>query len=68
VRFGERPPPGWTRINDSMFRVLQHSEEAKDMVLRGEYHMPPDAARVLNNYLAPGLRGNPLYDCYFQFQ
>jgi len=64
VRFGEKPPAGWTRINDSMFRVLQHSEEAKGMVLRGEYHMPPEAARVLNNYLAPGLRGNPLYDAF----
>jgi integrase len=56
VRFGERPPPGWTRINDSMFRVLQHSEEAKDMVLRGEYHMPPEAARVLNKNVWTTLR------------
>jgi hypothetical protein len=64
VRFGERPPDGWTRVNDSMFRVLQPSEEAKGMVLRGEYYMPADAARVLNNYLSPGLRGNTAYDIF----
>jgi hypothetical protein len=64
VRFGDAAPAGWTRVNDSMFRVLQPSEEAQGMVLRGEYFMPSEAARVLNNYLAPGLRGNPLYDVF----
>lgn len=62
VRFGEQAPADWTRVEDSMFRVLQPSEEAKGMVLRGEYYMPKEAARILNNYLSPGLRGNPLYD------
>jgi hypothetical protein len=35
---------------------------AGGMVIRGYYYAPAEAARVLNNYLAPGLRGNPLYD------
>lgn len=64
VRFGEAPPEGWTRVNDSMFRVLQPSAEAQGMILRGEYYMPKEAARILNNYLSPGLRGNPLYDLF----
>lgn len=66
VRFGEKPPEGWQRVNDSMFRVMHYSEEAKGMVARGEYWMPADAARVLNNHLSPGLRGNTLYDVFRQ--
>ena len=64
VRFGEQSPSGWTRVNDSLFRVMHYSDEAKGIVVRGEYYMPGEAARVLNNYLAPGLRGNPLYDVF----
>jgi hypothetical protein len=34
------------------------------MVIRGHYWAPEDRATVINNYLAPGLRGNPIYDTY----
>ncbi len=33
-------------------------------VIQGYYVVPADAARILNNYLAPGLRGNPIYDAW----
>jgi hypothetical protein len=34
------------------------------MVIRGHYWAPEDRATILNNYLSPGLRGNPIYDVY----
>lgn len=43
------------------------SVHAGGLVVRGRYYMPPDAARVLDNYLAPGLRGNAIYDLVRHF-
>lgn len=34
------------------------------LVVRGFYYAPNAVARVLNNYLSPGLRGNAIYDAY----
>lgn len=34
------------------------------MVVRGHYWAPEDRATVINNFLSPGLRGNPIYDAY----
>jgi hypothetical protein len=42
----------------------QDTVSAGGMVIRGYYYAPAEAARVLNNHLAPGLRGNPLYDTF----
>jgi hypothetical protein len=33
-------------------------------VIGGHYYGPPDAVRILNNYLSPGLRGNATFDMY----
>lgn len=52
VPFDERPPAGWTRIND---KIAQAGSA-------GMYYAPDAAARVINNYLSPGLRGNVIYD------
>ena len=41
---------------------MQYSEQAKGMVLRGEYYAPDAAARIINNHLSPGLTGNAFYD------
>jgi hypothetical protein len=30
----------------------------------GDWYMPEQAATVLNNYLSPGIHGNPLYDAF----
>jgi hypothetical protein len=34
------------------------------LVVKGQHWAPEPVARVLNNYLQPGLRGNALYDSY----
>lgn len=62
VPFGGKAPDGWTKINDNIARVLQYSDEAKGMVLRGEYYAPEPAATVINNHLSPGLTGVGAYD------
>ena len=62
VAFGAKAPDGWTKINDRIARVMQYSEEAKGMVLRGEYYAPDQAATLINNHLSPGLSGNRIYD------
>jgi hypothetical protein len=33
-------------------------------VIKGHYYGPPDAVRILDNYLSPGLRGNATFDIY----
>ena len=37
---------------------------AGGLVINGYYYAPADAAKIINNYLSPGLRGNWLYDLY----
>jgi hypothetical protein len=34
------------------------------VVVKGHYWAPEDRATIINNYLSPGLRGNPIYDAY----
>jgi hypothetical protein len=63
VKFLDDHPAGWTKINDSIARVLQKNEgEGGGMILRGEYYAPDEAATLLNNHLSPGLRGNTFFE------
>lgn len=64
VKFGQKAPEGYVKINDKIARVYQRSEAEKGFIIRGEYYAPEPAARILNNYLSPGLRGNALYDAF----
>lgn len=80
VRSGGEIPSGYTRINDKIATVfgpreggVQLPAEANirpeevrvpGMRIMGEYWAPEPVARIVNNYLSPGLRGNPLYDAY----
>jgi hypothetical protein len=64
VPFGQHAPDGWTKINDKIARVNQFSEEAKGMVMRGEYYAPDEAATLINNHLSPGLQGNAFFDAW----
>jgi hypothetical protein len=34
------------------------------LVVKGQYWAPEAAARIINNYLSPGLRGNAVFDSY----
>jgi GGDEF domain-containing protein len=53
VAHGGRVPAGYTRINDNVARTA-----------KGNLYAETDVARILNNYLSPGLAGNKLYDAY----
>ena len=46
VRFGEKPPVGWTKINDKVARVFQYSEPEQGMIMRGDYYAPDQAAKI----------------------
>lgn len=48
VRKGRKPPSGYVKINDSIAKVGS----------RGEWYAPEGAARIINNYLSPGLAGH----------
>lgn len=64
VKAGQQAPDGWARINDKIATVYAPRTEGGAMAIRGEYWSPEPVARILNNHLSPGLRGNPLYDAY----
>jgi hypothetical protein len=56
---------GWTVMEDPLAAVFQWSPEEKGFVYRGQYAMPEQAARVINNHLMPGWRpGNPIGDLF----
>jgi hypothetical protein len=61
-KLGEAPPTGWTRIDDSMFKPRYTQEGVRGLIESGNYYMHPDAAKVFNNWLKPGLRGDWRYD------
>lgn len=62
VKFGARPPTGFTKIDDKIAKVYQYSEADKGLIQRGQYYAPAEAAEILNHYLSPGLRGNVFFD------
>lgn len=64
VRAGKAPERGYRRIDDAIARVYGPPTEEGAMTVRGEYYAPEPVATVLNNYLSPGLRGNPIFDAY----
>lgn len=73
-------PDGYAKINDNIATVFGPREgmvtlpaganiapEDVGVIGRrviGEYWAPEPVAKVVNNYLSPGLRGNALYDAY----
>lgn len=73
VPAGGRPDFGHIKINDRIARVYGPrgwkivDEEGRQMPgqkVLGDYYAPEDAARIINNYLSPGLRGNAVYDSF----
>jgi hypothetical protein len=64
---------GYTQINDRIARVFapkgwkivdEAGETMPGQKLLGHYWAPDDVARVINNYLSPGLRGFAPYDAF----
>ncbi len=78
VKATERAPEYYTKIDDRIAQVTSirpdstfgnppNSTTVKGMpelVIRGHYYAPDPVARILNNYLSPGLAGNPAYDMW----
>jgi hypothetical protein len=73
VPAGETPEVGHTQINDKIARILgpkewqivnEAGEQMPGQKLLGHYYAPDDAAKVINNYLSPGLRGFAPYDAF----
>jgi hypothetical protein len=73
VREGDKAEPGYVQINDRIANVSAPRDwkvvnaEGKEMpgqTTLGHYYAPEDAARVVNNYLSPGLRGFAPYDAF----
>lgn len=64
VRPGGEIPEGFVKIDDRFADVVSKNE-AGEVVIRGKYMAQRDAARILNNYLSPGLAGKSyIYDLY----
>lgn len=57
------PPAGYAKINDNIANVIEYRPTTKadgtpgapERILHGHWYAQEDAARVLNNYLSPGL-------------
>jgi hypothetical protein len=59
VRANERAPAGYTKINDKFSTVMRRTPQSLEIM--GYYYAPEDAAKVMNNYLSPGLREKPWF-------
>lgn len=53
---------GYRTVDDAAFTVYAPRTSEGAVAIRGHYAAPEDAARVLNNFLNPGLRGSSFYD------
>lgn len=64
-KLGKPAPAGWSRVNDKIFqpKAMQNG----GLTSYGEWWAPEKVAKVINNYLSPGLRGNKLYDITRQY-
>jgi diguanylate cyclase (GGDEF)-like protein len=52
LRAGSPMPDGWAPINDNIAKVRQWSEVENGFIERGQYIMPLEAARVINNHVS----------------
>ena len=66
VRSGHRGPDGWVKINDKIATVYAPPELKAEVgqTILGHYYAPENAATVINNYLAPGLRNKEWFRGY----
>jgi hypothetical protein len=61
VKATEKPPEGHAKIDDKIATIHGPLTDEGAVTIRGYYFAPEAAARVLNNYLSPGLRGHAWY-------
>ena len=58
---GDKPPEGWEQINDKISTVYSRGPNGEVILRRGHYYAQPDSARIINNYLSPGLQKSAIY-------
>lgn len=60
IKLGDTRPEGWQTLHDKIFepKVMEDG----GLKSYGRYYAPADVAKIFNNYVDPGLRGNPTYD------
>lgn len=58
---GTKGPEGWVPVIDAMARKFV-SQPAQPGEPQRTWYTPEPVARLLNNYLQPGLRGNAIFD------
>jgi hypothetical protein len=56
VKTGQRAPDGWAKLEDKIGTAYGRSKEG-ELVIRGNYFAPGEAAAVFNRNLSPGLTG-----------
>ena len=56
LKEGEQMPKGYAPIDDRIAQVRQYAPEYKGHIPRGAYVAPEEAARIINNYTAPGFK------------
>lgn len=64
VRATEKPPAGYTKIDDNIATVYGNPSHPGAVQIEGYYVAPNEVAQVANNYLSPGLRGSPSFRAY----
>jgi len=64
VKATDARPDGYVAINDPIATVSGPLTSEGARTIRGSYAAPEQVARVLNNYLSPGLRGDPIFKAY----
>ncbi len=52
-------PDGWKQIDDRVSTVYSRGDQG-ELILRGRYAAPEPAAKIINNYLSPGLEATAL--------
>jgi hypothetical protein len=63
VKIGGDRPADYQKINDNISAVYSKGENG-ELVLRGYYWAQEDVARIINNYLSPGISKNIFYQLY----
>src|SRR5437773_1971926 len=60
IGVGDDVPPGYLYVDDRIAGV----DEATGTRTKARFIAQEPVARLLNNHLAPGFRGNPIFDAY----
>lgn len=55
-------PEGWQKIDDRISTVMFKSDAG--LTISGHIYAQPDTARIINNYLSPGLQKSAIYQAY----